>query len=157
MPWLPPGLTTLGAHPSPTAALGDREADEAPHRRREHRRRAFDRDGLRRAEHEADRQHRAPAGRVDHARRADDLQPDPQPERQAAGRASSRVSVGAQRERDHGDADEHADRAPGARIPSARRPSSAASARTVIASASPTARKGERSISLFCRMVAGGS
>ena len=107
-------VAPAGAHDArrptePDRGLGAREAREAPHRRREHGRRTFERDGLRRAEDETDRQHRTPTGRVDHARRADDLQADSQAERQAPGR----LPVGdrrAEREREDGDGDEHRDR-----------------------------------------------
>ena len=87
------------------ADLRERETHETPHRRREDRRRAVDRDALRRAEDVADREHRTPTRRVDHRRRRDDLRTDPRPERQGA--ASRAPVLGDRRQRDR--ADDHAD------------------------------------------------
>ena len=64
----------------PDRDFGAGQTHETPHRGREHCRRTFDRDGLRRAEHETDREHRTPTGRVDHRGRTDYLQTDAQAE-----------------------------------------------------------------------------
>ena len=105
----PAGTHDAGSPTEPDGGLRAREAPKAPHRRREHGRRTFERDRLRGAEDETHGEHRTPAGCVDHRRRADDLEADAQAERQAA-RPLGVCDRRRERERQHGDTDEHGDR-----------------------------------------------